>query len=71
MDFRSYIEDMVVLNMPCIIRFRADNGGVATMEAIITDLYRDEDEEFIMTDKGIRIRLSDVREVSGREPDIC
>ena len=71
MDFRTYLEDMVVLGRPCSIRFRASNGAVTTMDATITDLYRDEDEEFIMTDRGIRIAVADIREVEGKEPDTC
>jgi hypothetical protein len=71
MDFRTYLEDMVVLGRTCSIRFRASNGAVTTMEAIITDLYRDEDREYIMTDRGIRIELGDIREVEGKGPDIC
>ncbi|MFL5772112.1 MAG: hypothetical protein ACJ75F_03070 [Flavisolibacter sp.] len=70
MDFRTYLEDMMVVNHPCSIRFRADNGAVATIEARITDLYRDNEEEFIMTDRGIRIRLEDLRSVGDRTPDM-
>ena len=70
MDFRTYLEDMMVVNHPCSIRFRSDLGALTTIEARITDVYRDGDEEFIMTDRGIRIRLDDIRSVGDRSPDM-
>jgi hypothetical protein len=70
MDFKTFLEDVMVAGHPCSIRFLSDNGAVTMLDARITDLYRDEEEEFIMTDRGIRIRLEDLRSVDGRSPDL-
>jgi hypothetical protein len=70
--FKQYLEDLIITNGRCVLRFRSDNEALTTVEGHITDLYAEEGEEYIMTDLGFRIPLQNLREVNGMPAwDLC
>lgn len=71
MNFKDYLEDMIIINRPSVIRFRASNDAITTIESRIIDLYSEEGNSYIMTDIGLRINLDDIREVNGKPRDLC
>ena len=71
MNFKDYLEEMIIVNRPCTIKFRAGNDAITTVESKIIDLYSEEGNSYIMTDIGLRISLDDLREVNGKARDLC
>jgi hypothetical protein len=71
MNFKDYLEDMIIINRPCVIRFRASNDAITTIESKIIDLYSEEGTSYIMTEIGLRVSLDDIREVNGKARDLC
>jgi hypothetical protein len=63
-DFRNYLEDLVVTRKPCFVQFRKD-GDVLAFEARITDLYTEEETEYLELEGGIRVALPDLVDIDG------
>jgi hypothetical protein len=64
-DFKAYLEDLVVTQQPCFIQFRSEGGEVLSFETRITDLYREEGEEYLMLNAGLRVLLNQVVDIDG------
>ena len=71
-NFIEYLEELADFERSCDIKFRGDNGGIATIHARLRDVYVDEDESYIKTADGLRINISQLIEVNGRQAqNIC
>lgn len=66
-NFIEYLEEMVDFKRNCSIKFRADNGGVAIIHTHLRDINLEEGEEYIKTADGLRINISQLMEVNGRQ----
>jgi len=66
-NFIEYLEELVDFERSCDIKFKGDNGGVATIHTRLRDINLDEGEEYIKTADGLRINLSQLMEVNGRQ----
>jgi hypothetical protein len=42
----------------CVLQFRGDNGGLATLETRIRDVFEDADGQFLITESGLLLALS-------------
>ena len=65
-DFRDYLEEQIDLHRPCELKFRANNGAVATVQTRIRDVYREAGVEYLKTEDDLHIRMDAVLEVNGR-----
>ena len=71
-SFIEYLEEIVDLKRNCIIRFKAENGGIAIIQTKLSDINRSEEEDYIKTVDGLRINISQLVEVNGRvAQNIC
>ena len=71
-NFIEYLEELADFERSCDIKFKGDNGGIATIHARLRDVYVDEDESYIKTADGLRINISQLIEVNGRQAqNIC
>ena len=66
-NFIEYLEELVDFERICDIKFKGDNGGVATIHTRLRDIRLDEGEEHIKTADGLKINLSQIMEVNGRQ----
>ena len=66
-DFIEYLEELVDFERSCNIKFKGDNGGVATIHTRLRDINLDEGEGYIKTADGLRINLGQLVEVNGRQ----
>ena len=66
-NFIEYLEEMVDFERNCSIKFKGDNGGVATIHARLRDINLDDGQEYIKTADGLRINISQLMEVNGRQ----
>ena len=70
--FIEYLEELADFERSCNIKFKGDNGGIATIHARLRDVYVDEDESYIKTAEGLKINISQLIEVNGRQAqNIC
>ena len=71
-DFIEYLEELVDFERNCTIRFRGENGGLATINARLRDIHIADSDSYIKTADGLRINLSQLVEVNGRPAqNIC
>ena len=47
---------LAAMQESCTLQFRADNGGVATVQTKIQDVFRDSDGDFLLM-QGVTLRL--------------
>jgi hypothetical protein len=66
-NFIEYLEELVDFERSCEIKFRGDNGGIANLHTRLRDIYIDEGQEYIKTADGLRINISQLMEVNGRQ----
>ncbi len=70
--FIEYLEEIVDLKKSCSIRFKAENGGVASIETRLYDVNLDSNDGYVKTAEGLKIPLSHLVEVNGmRAQNIC
>ena len=67
-NFIEYLEELVDFERSCNIKFRCDNGGVAIIHTRLRDISLDEGEGYIKTADGLKINISQLMEVNGRQP---
>ncbi|MFL5788182.1 MAG: hypothetical protein ACJ748_09015 [Flavisolibacter sp.] len=65
-EFIQYLEEVESSGRPCDIKFKADNGGTIFIKAKIIELSVTENDGYLRTDKGARIKLDKLIEVDGR-----
>jgi hypothetical protein len=65
--FIEYLEELVDFERRCSIKFRADNGGVSVIHARLRDINLDEGQAYIKTADGLKINISQLMEVNGRQ----
>jgi hypothetical protein len=65
--FIEYLEELVDFERQCSIKFRADNGGVSVIHARLRDINLDEEQAYIKTADGLKINISQLMEVNGRQ----
>lgn len=71
-DFIEYLEELADFERTCDIKFKGDNGGIATIHARLRDVYLGEEESYIKTADGLKISMSHLIEVDGRQAqNIC
>ena len=71
-DFIEYLEELADFERSCSIKFKGDNGGIATIQARLRDVYLDDGEAYIKTADGLKISISHLIEVNGRQAqNIC
>ena len=71
-DFIEYLEELVDFERNCTIKFRGENGGLATINARLRDIHITDSDSYIKTADGLRINLSQLVEVNGRPAEnIC
>ena len=71
-DFIEYLEEMMDFQRTCNIKFKGDNGGIATINARLRDVHVDEVDIYIKTVDGLKIALSQLIEVNDRPAqNIC
>ena len=71
-DFIEYLEELADFERSCSIKFKGDNGGIATIRARLRDVYLDDGEAYIKTADGLKIMISHLIEVNGRPAqNIC
>ena len=68
----DYLEELMDFQRTCTIRFAADNGGIASIRAKLSDVYNDNKEGYIKTTDGLTIKISQVVDINGRSfKNIC
>lgn len=60
------LEELAAFGRPCRIAFRAENGGLVHLQAVITRLLEEEGVEWLLTAEGLLIRLDRLTELNGR-----
>jgi len=71
-DFIEYLEELADFERSCSIKFKGDNGGIAAIQARLRDVYLDDGESYIKTADGLKINISHLIEVNGRQAqNIC
>lgn len=64
--FYDALEELHLLKTPFNITFEDDFGRKTLLEVRSTDLFSDEGAEWMMIDKGIRIRLDNIVAINGK-----
>ena len=67
--FIEYLQEQRDLKRPCTIKFRAVDGGIATLRARIIDLTTVSERDMIETDAGIPIGVDQILKVNDRIPE--
>lgn len=71
-NFIEYLEELVDLEKGCSIKYKADNGGIAIIRTRLRDINIDGEEGYIKTADGLRINISQLIDVNGRQAkNIC
>ncbi len=71
-NFIEYLEELVDLEQGCSIKYKADNGGIAIIRTRLRDINIDGVEGYIKTADGLRINISQLIDVNGRQAkNIC
>ena len=71
-EFIEYLEELVDYERSANIKFKGDNGGVATIHARLRDIHLDDRDGYIKTADGLRINIDQLIEVNGRQAqNIC
>ena len=65
-NFIEYLEELVDFERSCDIKFKGDNGGVASIHTRLRDINLDDGEGYIKTADGLMISLGQLMEVNGR-----
>lgn len=65
-EFHDLLEDLSTLRKRTRISFEDDNGAVQQREAVITDVFARDGEEYLSTDAGELLRLDRLVEVDGQ-----
>ena len=50
----------------CVLQLRADNGGLATLETRIRDVFEDADGQFLITESGLLLALTQLVTIDGK-----
>jgi hypothetical protein len=71
-DFIEYLEEMMDFKRTCNIKFIGDNGGIATINARLTNIHIAAEDSYIKTVDGLKIAIKQLIEVNGkRAQNIC
>lgn len=60
---------LAALRAPCTLQFRAGNGGTATVETKILDVFEDEDGQYLLTANGLTLQLHQLIAINGKPLD--
>ena len=66
-DFIEYLEELAHLRRSCSIKFTGGNGGIAFIQTRLKDVYPGKEEGYIETSDGLKISISRLIEVNGRQ----
>ena len=66
--FLEYLEELADLKINCSIKFKADNGGVSVIQSRLRDINTKQSQGYIQTAEGLKINISQLIEVNGRQP---
>jgi hypothetical protein len=65
-ELKQYLEELMDERRLCTIRFRGDNGALATIKARILELDNREQKDYLVTEDGLEISFENLEEVNGR-----
>lgn len=54
------------LRQTCTLQFRADNGGTASVQTKISDVFEDEDGQYLLTGNGLTLQLHQLIAIDGK-----
>ena len=54
-DFIEYLEELADFERSCDIKFKGDNGGIASIHARLREVFLDDDASYIRTADGLKI----------------
>jgi hypothetical protein len=66
LGFIEYLEELIDLKSRCTITFKADNGGVTSIQDRISDICVEMGNRLIKTAGGLKIEIRQVIEINGR-----
>ncbi len=66
-DFYEELEVLVMQKKQCRIAYQAPNGAVNTLNDRVYRLYKREDEEYLVLEKGLEIRLDYIISIDGMQ----
>ena len=70
--FSEYLEELADFKRNCTIKFRGDNGAISLIRGTIQNINMEEDGGCIIVAGGIKINISQLIEVNGRQlQNIC
>jgi hypothetical protein len=65
-ELKQYLEELMDERRLCSIKFRGENGGLASIHTRILELdYRD-GTDYLVTEEGLEISFDSLEEVNGR-----
>ena len=71
-DFIEYLEELADFERSCEIKFKGDNGGIASIHSRLREVFLGEEASYIRTADGLKINISQLIEVNGRQAqNIC
>ena len=65
-ELKQYLEELMDERRLCTLRFRGENGGLASIKARILELDNRNGKDYLVTEDGLEISLENLEEVNGR-----
>jgi hypothetical protein len=60
------LKTLALLHEPCTLQFRAVNGGVSTVTTKLTDVFEDEDGQYLLASNGLTLQLHQLLAINGK-----
>jgi hypothetical protein len=63
---KEELEELAAVRETCTLQFRGSNGGVATLQTEIRQLFEEDNELYLITKDGLPIKLRELVAVNGK-----
>ena len=60
------LKEAALLRQPCTLQFRAGNGGLSTLHTTITNVFEDEDGQYLLATNGLTLQLHQLVSINGK-----
>lgn len=66
-ELKQYLEELIDERTLSSLRFRGENGGLATIIARILEINDRDGKEYLLTEDGLEINLESLEVINGRD----
>jgi hypothetical protein len=65
-DVYGELERIAAVGETCTVQFRGSNGGVATLQTAIRQVFEEDGDRYLITKEGVSIKMSELVAVNGQ-----